>query len=290
MSKNEDVPRSLRLSAADGLTLHALEWSREGTPLLFLHGYSNDAHVWDSAAPALASHYRTLALDMRGHGDSDRDEDGRYDHLSMARDVEAVVASLGIERLVVVGFSMGGRVALRFAGRNPEKMAGLVIVDSGPDLDERGVSRISGEMQRADWSFASIEEYEMVLARNYPAAKPKTLASIARTTTRQRPDGRYELKLDPQFGRGRAKWSAEEAAEWSAKESAALWDALRSMPCPTLVVRGAASDVLSADAADAMEEALPKGSLAVVPQAGHSVMIDNPDGFRATLVSFALGE
>jgi pimeloyl-ACP methyl ester carboxylesterase len=285
------TPTSLRVPATHGLTLHALEWSREGTLLLFLHGFSNDAHVWDWVAPVFAPHYRVVALDHRGHGDSDRDPEGRYDHETMARDVAAVLESLGAKRVVIVGHSLGGRVAMRFAGLYPEAVAGLVIVDSAPELDARGTTRIRLDVQQQDPSFASLKDFEKILQRQYPATKPEILAKLATHWARRRPDGRFELKLDPAFVRGRRGASEEELAKWSAEEAKHLWGALEKLPCPALVVRGAASDVLSADVADKMaDEVLPNGKLAVIARAGHSVMLDNPEDFEKALAAFVLGD
>lgn len=284
-------PRSIRLPGTHGLELHALEWSADGTPLLFLHGFSNDAHVWDLIAPVIAPHYRVLALDQRGHGDSDRDPEGRYDHETMARDVNAALESLGIARVVIVGHSMGGRVAMRFAGLFPEKLAGLVVVDSAPDLDARGTTRISLDVQQQDWSFASVAEYERVLQRQYAETKPELLAKLAVHWTRRRADGRYELKLDPGFMKARQGITAEAAKAWSEQEAKHLWAALAALPCPALVVRGAASDVMSAEVADKMvDDVIPKAVLETIARAGHSVMLDNPEAFEKTLTGFVLGE
>jgi 3-oxoadipate enol-lactonase len=284
-------PTSLRLPGSQGLTLHALEWSREGTLLLFVHGFGNDAHVWDWCAPAFAPHYRVVAIDQRGHGQSDRDPEGRYDHETMARDLHAALESLGAPRAVIVGHSLGGRVAMRFAALWPEKLAGLVIVDSAPELDARGTTRIRLDVQQQDPSFASLEDYERVLARQYPATRADILAKLAVHWTQQRPDGRFELRLDPAFMRGRRGSSEEELARWSAEEAKILWGALEKLPCPALVVRGAASDVLSADVADKMaDDVLKNGRLSVIARAGHSVMLDNPEDFQKALAGFVLGD
>jgi pimeloyl-ACP methyl ester carboxylesterase len=284
-------PRSIRLPGTQGLKLHALEWSQEGTLLLFLHGFSNDAHVWDWVAPVVAPHYRVVALDQRGHGDSDADPEGRYDHETMARDANAAIESLGVSRAVIVGHSMGGRVAMRFAGLFPEKLAGLVIVDSAPDLDARGTTRISLDVQQQDWSFASVADYERVLQRQYAVTSPEILAKLAVHWTRKRADGRYELKLDPGFMKARKGVSAEDAKSWSEQEAKHLWAALAKLPCPALVVRGAASDVMSAEVADRMvDEVIPRATLETVARAGHSVMLDNPAAFEKALTGFVLGE
>jgi pimeloyl-ACP methyl ester carboxylesterase len=208
----------------------------------------------------------------------------------MARDVESLCAALGIERLVLCGHSMGGRVAMRFAGRNPGMLAGLVVVDAGPELDERGVSRITSEAVRQEPVFDSVDAYAALLAGNYPAGRPEVLARMARHELRERPDGKFELKLRLDMKQLRESRSAEEAERYARDETKILWDALSGVPCPALVVRGAASDVLSPEVADRMEETLPHGELAVVPRAAHSVMVDNPDGLREVIGRFALGE
>ncbi len=281
--------RTLRVPGADGLWLQGLEWSDEGVPLVFLHGFSNSSRVWDPVVPAVAPFYRTVALDLRGHGDSDRDPEGRYDHASMARDLDEAFGTLGIERLVLVGHSMGGRVAMHFAGAHPERMAGLVIVDSGPDFDARGITRIRLESSSAQSSYVSIGEYERTLARLYPVAKPETLSLLARHWLRQRPDGRFEPKTDPDLGKRRMADPAGMLAAAEA-ETKQLWDALTRIACPTLVVRGAASDVLSPETADRMvDDVLARGTLSVIPNASHSVMLDNPEAFEAALTDFVLG-
>ena len=116
-------PTSRRVRGEHDLDLHLLEWSQEGVPLLFLHGFGNEAHIWDDFAPTVAPHYRTFALDHRGHGDSAWDPERRYEHDVMVADVERVLEQLGVERFVLIGHSLGGRVATLFAGRHPERLA-----------------------------------------------------------------------------------------------------------------------------------------------------------------------
>ena len=284
----EPSPRSG--PGADGLTLHALEWSTSGVPLLLVHGFGNEAHFWDDLAPALAPYYRTLALDLRGHGDSDGDADGCYDHLSMARDLECFAGALGFTRLVVVGHSLGGRVALRFAGRNLEKLAGLVLVDSGPELDARGTTRIRLDTTQQSPVFGSVEEYAELLGRIYPAARGERLARLASSGLRRRENGRYERKLDPALLRRPDSIPEHKQRASAEAEAKALWEALARVDCPTLVVRGAASDVLSAETADRMVETARRGVLAEIPRAGHSLMLDNPEAFRAAITGFVLGD
>ena len=285
-------PRSRSVTGADGIGVHVLDWGGEGVPLLLLHGFGNEAHIWDDFAPAVAPHYHTLAMDHRGHGDSDWDPERRYAHEHMVADVEAVTAALGIDRLVVICHALGGRVATLFADRNPARMAGLVLVDIGPDLDLRGVTRIRLEVESKQRPvFGSVEEYSRVLSLAYPAGRPDAVMRMAVHGLRLRDDGRYVLKMDPLLRGGGPSEEPELAEERERAMSETLWKALARISCPTLVVRGAASDVLSPDSADKMvDETLARGRLAIVPQAGHSVMTDNPDGFREAVTDFILSD
>lgn len=284
-------PRSRRVPGAHGLDLHLLEWSDEGVPLLLLHGFGNEAHIWDDFAPIVAPHYRTLALDHRGHGDSAWDPERRYEHETMVADVEAVTEALGIERLVLVGHSLGGRISTLFAGKHPERMAGLVLVDIGPELDPRGLMRIRQDVETdREPVFASLEEYARMLSLAYPATRPETLMRMARHSAKRREDGRYELKIDPALRGAVGDTETDAQREVREKEmTRAQWAALERITCPTLVVRGAASDVFGPDVADRMvDDVLANGKLAVVPRSGHSVMSDNPEGFNEAVGGFVL--
>lgn len=290
-------PRSRTLPGEGELPIHLLEWSAAGVPFVLLHGFGNEAHIYDDFAPQVAPYYRTLAVDLRGHGDSGHDPERRYDYEFHVRDLERVTAALGVERFVLLGHSLGGRIATLFAGTHPERMAGLILVDSGPELDARGVLRIQLDMEKAvapggaAAAVASVSEYERMLSVAYPAARPEAIARMARHGLRRRADGSLERKTDPAFHEGARRMSPAEAAERERSTTRTLWEALARVPCPALVVRGAASDILGPDVADRMaDEVLRQGRLAVVPRAGHSVMTDNPDGFAEAVCAFVLGE
>jgi pimeloyl-ACP methyl ester carboxylesterase len=228
---------------------------------------------------------------MRGHGDSDWDPEGRYEYADHVADLDAVANSLGLERMVLVGHSLGGRISMLYAGSHSERIAGLVIVDSAPELDPRGSFRIRQDVEEhRDPSFGEPGEYERYLSTAYPAATPTALRRMAKHGLRRREDGRYVLKMDLALrGFGISNVDAKAMREHEERTSAALWAALENIACPTLVVRGAASDIMSADVAERMaEEVLANGKLAVVGQAGHSVMTDNPEGFREAVCDFVL--
>jgi pimeloyl-ACP methyl ester carboxylesterase len=282
-------PSSIGLTGVNGVELHTLEWSREGVPMVFVHGFANDAHVWDDIAPIVAPHYRVIALDLRGHGDSGRAPDGRYDAEVLCDDLVCALENLGIERLVLVGHSLGGRVSMHFAGRHADRLAGLVLVDSAPEFDARGTTRIVFDAQKGERTFASIDDYELLLGHQYPVTPPSILSRLARSWLRERSDGRYELKLDADFLTARRGITAEEEERLEAEETKKLWNALEGLSCPVLVVRGAASDLFDPEVADRMvEDVLQNGTLEIIAHAGHSVMLDNPEAFERAFSRFAL--
>ncbi len=286
-------PESLRLTGSDGLELRLLKWSDEGTPAILIHGFGNEAHIWDDFAPALAPYYQVWALDLRGHGESDWDSESRYAYENHLADLEVIVETLGFERLVLVGHSLGGRVSIRYSGKHSDKVAGLVIVDSAPELDARGTTRISLDVQEhRDPSFESIAQYENYLSTSYPHATPTAIRRMAEHGLKKREDGRYALKMDISFrSRAAGDFDRDAYARYEEETTTALWKDLEAIQCPTLVVRGAASDIMSAEVADRMvDETLPDGTLAIVPQAGHSVMTDNPREFQECVSRFMLGE
>ena len=287
-------PLARRLPGAHGLMLNLLEWSREGTPLLLLHGFGHSARVWDPIVPALARRYRVLALDARGHGDSDHDPEFRYDHAAVTRDLEAVLEALGVDRLVLVGHSLGGYAAIRFAARHAEALEKLVLVDAGPELSGASRAGRAERPERPDPSFESAQQYAALLGRLHPRAPARHLESLARHWLREREDGRLVPKLDPAFIRPKSARDPEnrrtfDRARWAREETARLWNGLHAVRCPVLVVRGEHSPMLSADTVEKMlADGLRDGRAVTIPEAGHAVPVDAPGPLADALAEFLL--
>lgn len=284
-------PVSRQVRGAHDLTLHLLEWSSEGEPLLLLHGFGHSCRVWDPFVADLVSTHRVLALDARGHGDSDHDPEYRYHHAGVAKDIGAVLDDLGLEAATLVAHSMSGYAAIRFAAQEPARVRRLVLVDAGAQLSVR--ARQGAERQTPDRTFTSPAEYADVLAASHPLTPHDTLVRLASHWLEPRADGRLVPKLDPAFLRPRSSRDAPAAkrsfdrARWAEEETARLWRYLAEIRCPTLLVRGERSPMLSAETARRMvDEVLADGREISVPDAGHAVMLDAPEPFRLALVDF----
>jgi len=270
-----------RTIVLNGQRFHYTEWGAStAPPLVMLHGVTGHARTWDEEAAALAARYRVLALDQRGHGDSDPSPNADYTVATLSADVTAFVDTLGLPRFSLVGLSMGGRVAIAFAGQAPRRVDRLVIVDIGPEISEAGLIRVGTLMARSPELFTSLEHalaFHRVTNPLYTEAMLRHRVEHGTKPT----DGGLTWKYD------RGLRDAVRAGTW--RDPIDLWPLWRDISCPILLVRGADSDVLSAEIAKRMLDENPNTHFAEVPGAGHTVPGDQPAAFRTLLNAFLSG-
>lgn len=259
-----------------------LDWGAKDRPaIVFLHGGGLTAHTWDLPCLALRQDYRCLALDLRGHGDSEWSPVMDYAPEAHQGDVEAFLELLGLDGAVLVGMSLGGAAAIVHAGRHASRLAALVIVDTGPETQAEGARRIM-EFTSAPAEFESVDEViERALSFN-PLRDRWLLRRSLLQNLRPLPNGRLTWKYDR---RHRGKIDLDERA----RRRQVLWEAVPRITCPTLVVRGALSDVFLDEDAAKLAAALPRGEWVRVEGAGHTVQGDNPGALVVELRRF-LGE
>lgn len=267
---------SLRIVLRDDLALHAQEWGGGTVACILIHGFGDGAYVWNEFAPSLASFHRTVAVDLRGHGESGWDAAGRYRVQDHVADVLQVIDALGIGRFVLIGHSAGAEVAIRIAALQCANVVGAALIDFGPTPNMQGMAHALANFTASLRSYGSVSEYAQWLHSQRPLAEPAVLWRIAADALRPQSNGRYRLKCDPAVANVRA----------GGPDSAALWNMLKSIVCPVLVIRGAASAVLSRETAEQMTRILRNGSLHIVRAAGHAVMIDSPREFAQAVHPF----
>lgn len=267
-----------RQVTARGLAFHYVEWGDPQAPtVLCLHGITQTAHSWDEVAEALAPEFHLLCLDQRGHGDSQWSPDGSYARGEMAEDVAAIANELGLSSFLLCGMSMGGINSITFTAYHPDRVRGLVIVDVSPEIQAKGVQNIRSFIQAAD----ELDTFEEFVARAHqfnPRRSLDNIRSRLRHNLKQLPSGKWTWKYDIQLR------SAGRGFQANALES--LWDDVARIRCPTLIVKGAESDILSEESAAKMRSAIPGSEVALIPGAGHSVMGDNPEAFVAAVRPF----
>ena len=255
----------------NGLRLRCLEWGRpDALPVVCVHGYTSSAEAFNAVARRLEDRAHLVAMDVRGHGESAWSPDGAYQYADQAGDLAALVDRLGIERFVLIGTSMGGIIAMAYASQHPQRLRGLILNDIGPDV-EAGSTRITGMVGSRPADFGSLNEAMQYRRETSPitAARPlEDQEETARGVLRQRPDGRWAWKMDPAY--------IEQRVKRGAPARPSLWPTLETLPCPTQVVWGTDSDVLSKAQAKRMTAALPKGELVSVPGVGHAPTLVEP--------------
>lgn len=263
----------------DGLRLHYLDWGRRGQPpLLFLHGGRLTAHTWDLVALALRPEFHCLALDQRGHGDSDWSEKLDYGPEANAHDIDAWIEHLGVERPVLIGQSLGGLHAITYAAKADRALAGIALIDVGPGIEPAGAQRIV-DFALEDPGPGSFEDFVNRAMAFNRRRDPRLLRRSLLHNLRRLPDGRWTWKHDPR----RATREYFESTKASVER---LRDRIDAVTCPVLVIRGAESDVYSDSEAAAFAQLLPDGRWATVASAGHNVQGDNPAGLVEVLCDF----
>ncbi|NMH95948.1 alpha/beta fold hydrolase [Pseudonocardia acidicola] len=252
---------------------------RTGGTVLLLHGGGQTRHSWFRTAASLAAQgWTAIALDARGHGDSDWAPDGDYSVDALVADLAAVVAALG-ERPVLVGASMGGMTSLIGQGERGDLARALVLVDIVPKVEEEGVARIMAFMRANPDGFGSLEEVaEAVRAYNPHRTRPTSPDGL-RKNVRLREDGRWYWHWDPAFLRV-GEEPNREASHARARAAAAR------VRVPTMLVRGAQSDIVSADGVRELLALIPGSRHVDVSATGHMVAGDDNDVFTRRVIDF----
>ena len=143
----------------NGLTLNCVDYGSEGKPpILFIHGGSAHGHWWDFVGPHFTDRFHALAIDLRGHGDSEWPAEWEYGTRHYIADLDDLIDNWGLGAPVLVGHSMGGHNVMVYASRHPEKLRAMVAIDSPADYPERAVGCLRGFSERPGKRFKSLEE------------------------------------------------------------------------------------------------------------------------------------
>ncbi len=245
--------------------------NRGQTPILFVHGLSFFSYDWLEAAAALEGD--CVCMDMRGFGDSAWAKD--YSVPAMALDLGAVLDHLGWSRAIVIGHSMGGRNAAYFAAKNPQRVAGLVLVDYSPEIAPAGSLRVAQNVAGVPDAFASIEA-AMAHFKAGPEKRERFEQYLKPVP------GGFAVKRDTHF-RDQFRRTLETGER--AKPGVDMWQVLGELRMPTLALRGTRSDLFAPQTAAKVRAANARIQLAEV-DGGHNLAADNLPGFLAAVRPF----
>lgn len=266
---------------ADGLKIAAMERGpKDGQTVLLAHGGGQTHWAWRRTVEALAeAGFHAVAIDLRGHGESEWSADGHYHHSAFAADLIAVVDQLGKD-VAMVGASLGGIAGLIAEGDlRPGTFASLTLVDITPRSDPEGVERIISFMGRhVEHGFASPAEAAEAIAAYTPNREKRGPSDSLNRYLRKGADGRYRWHWDPAF--------LDRINGPRVEEHDRLEDAARSLKLPVHLIRGGSSDLVTPEAAAAFREMVPHAKFTDIAGAGHMVVGDRNDAFSDAIVDF----
>ncbi len=264
-----------------GLRIHYLRWGDPGRdPVILLHGMMHNARYWEHIAVPLAQEFSVFAPDLRGHGESDH-APGGYLVWAFAQDLRAFVEALDLETFDLVAHSIGSRAAIAYARDHSHRINHLVLADMGPEMaarGARGTRQTVAESNRVQ-GFPTEEEALAYFARLYPGRSREFLhRQMAASLVLDQESGQLVFRFDPalQEATGRA----------AIVEIPYLWESLEHIRCPTLVLRGEKSSILSREVAEEMVRRLPNGRLEEIPDSGHQIPLHQPERFLSSVRRF----
>ena len=268
-----------RWRGAGDVWLAGDSWGDPANTLVVLqHGGGQTRHAWKGTGQVLGdAGYYAVAFDARGHGDSDWSRDGSYSQDLMVQDLQCVLSALGNRGCVLVGASMGGGTSLVAAGEHAVDALALVLVDIAPRIEPEGVQNIQAFMRRNPDGFGSLDEVAEAIASYQPhRTRPQSLQGLAKNV-RLGVDGRYHWHWDPRFLQGHRDL---------AQRQTRLESCARALDVPTLLVKGAKSDVLTDEGVQEFQALAPNSEYMNIASAGHMVAGDRNDAFGKAVVEF----
>jgi len=245
--------------------------------MLLLHGFMGHAHVWDAFAPEFRSQCHIIALDQRGHGESQWSKEAAYSIDEHFSDLATFVETFDLCNLVLIGHSMGGRNALFYAACVPERVQSLILVDSRPGNTAESSSALMQLLLHFPLQADTLAQVVESIQRLHPYMPTATACHTAKYGYMRSEHGKYVPKYD-------TRMSLQcEKAEYSPEN---IWPFLRNVACPTLVVRGEESPFLSREDAEKMCSVISKAVLMEIPQATHMPVQENPNAFKKVVSDF----
>ena len=257
---------------ANGLRLGYRDWGGSAAvPALAFHGFALNAHSFDEVAPRLSDLLHIYAFHQRGHGLSEwAPEVADYTRDNMVSDIEAVTEALALERPVLMGQSMGGMNAMTCAGRHPDAVRALILIDVGPEVSVDGANEVR-QFVAGPYAMESLDAWVEHTHKYYPYRSKEGIRARLSVSLRETADGQMSKQYDERF--------REAGFGGVARAKDDIWDVAKAVSCPTLLLHGEKSPVLKREQAEKFASANPHVELVTIAEAGHSVAGDQPDAF-----------
>jgi 3-oxoadipate enol-lactonase len=270
MMRNHPTDRFIHLG---NLQLYYLEWGTgHAQTMVLLHGIGDNAHIWDHFAQHAADHLRIIALDQRGHGFSDWAVPPAYRCEDYVTDLDKLTQALQLKGIILMGHSMGALHATRYASWRPEKVSALIHADIEPCPPEWNKKYLLNLYEELPAFYETVDQYVNEIQKNSPYAEKEMLYDIASHALIQGEDGKFRCQFDREV--------------LSHFDNYDLRPYLQYIQCPSLVIRGRESRVMSEKVARDMSYKIPKCTFAEIQKATHPLHTDNPTEFLRIISNF----
>ena len=263
----------------DGLKLYYRDFGADkaGTPIICLPGLTRNSRDFEDLADYLSDRRRVITCDFRGRGYSEYDEHWEnYHPATYVRDTWTLLDHLGIDKIIVVGTSLGGLCAMVMATTQGDRVAGVVMNDIGPEINPAGIERVKEYTGRippvSSWDEAAAQSKE-IYGEWLPGLSDEDWNKMAWRAYRENEKGVPRLDMDPNIGEAVRKVGAQKGDPW------ALFDSLREKP--VTVLWGVMSDILTQDIIDKMTARKPDLNVVTVPNRGHVPLLNEPECLAA---------
>ncbi|MDA1241298.1 MAG: alpha/beta hydrolase [Chloroflexi bacterium] len=268
----------------NSLKLHYREWGdiRSRRALLMLHGYAATAEMWSEVASELSREFRVIALDMRGYGQSDRADDMDYTRSAQLEDLEAFIDSLGLRSVTLVGHSMGGALAICYAAEHPEVVTALVAIEAVPEVLRSGIEGIRRLLMTGE-SFSSVDQAMEAFRALQPYAVNEQLERRVMSVLRADASGRLVWDFDEAFRDPQIRPPEPDPGQ---RRLSDLWDSADRIQCPTMIIRGQDTDMLTPEAIQRLHRRIPGSRVSLIEDAGHQVPTDQPGALALNIREF----
>jgi pimeloyl-ACP methyl ester carboxylesterase len=269
---------------ANGLRFHYREWgdTRTKHALILLHGYAETSEVWNDMAVDLAREFRVIAIDQRGYGQSSRVPDHDYSRSRQIEDLEAIIEQLGLRSVTLVGHSMGGANAICYASEHPEMVTALIVIETAPEVLRSGIETVRRLMATGE-EFSSLEQAVEAFRPYLPYASVEQLERRVRASFTVNDDGMYIWDFDPAFRDPSVRPPDPDPGQ---RRVADLWDYADRIQCPTMIVRGAETDMLTPEAIQRLHRRIAGSRVSLIEDAGHHVPTDQPASLALNVREF----
>ncbi|MFM9969350.1 MAG: alpha/beta fold hydrolase [Burkholderiales bacterium] len=263
--------------SVNGLRLHYDAWPSSGPTVVCLHGTSLHGRVWSWLADSLHPQFNLIGLDQRGHGDSESAKPGEYTVDFYYEDFRQFADVMKLEKFSIVGSSLGSRVGLQYAAHHPERVESLVFLDLSFEMPKSASDEMIHAHITRPRDFTDFDE-----AMRFSKTLPQR-SRFSDATHRLTLEG--DLRLN---AKGRLEWRYDRDAAIETLSVAArdMWEEVRHVECPVLVLRGGQSNVLIDSTAVRLPKEFKRGAVIAIPGAGHSIWGDNPEATSAAIKVF----